>query len=93
VKITLKHKDFIKVGNAADWLYKSLFNSFRENVLGPSSPAIARIRNQHIKTLLIKLPKDRSIKQSKVVIQKIKNSFQSIADFRSVRINIDVDNY
>ena len=93
VKITLKHKDFIKVNNAADWLYKSLFNTFRESVLGPSSPAISRIRNQHIKTLLIKLPKDRPIKQSKSIIQKIKNSFQSISDFRSVRINIDVDNY
>ena len=93
VKITLKHKDFIKVNTAADWLYKSLFNTFRESVLGPSSPAISRIRNQHIKTLLIKLPKDRPIKQSKGIIQKIKNSFQSIADFRAVRINIDVDNY
>ncbi len=93
VKITLKHKDFNKVNNASEWLGKSLKNNFHENVLGPTSPAISRIRNLHIKTLLIKLPKNRSIKQSKQIIQKIKNSFQSIGEYRSVRFIVDVDNY
>ncbi len=93
VKITLKHKDYTKVTTGADWLYKSLYNSFGSNILGPSSPAISRIRNQHIKTVLIKLPKENSLKQSKAIIQKIKNSFQSIADFRPIRFNIDVDAY
>ena len=93
VKITLKHKDYTKVNIASQWLAKSLINSFKDNVLGPSSPAISRIRNQHIKTILIKLPKKKPLKQSKAVIQKIKNSFQSVVDFRSIRFNIDVDNY
>ena len=93
IKITLKHKDYNKVMTGADWLYKSLYNSFNDNVLGPSSPAISRIRNQHIKTVLIKLPNDQPLNQSKAIIQKIKNTFQSIADFRSIRFNIDVDNY
>ena len=93
IKITLKHKDYTKVATAADWLYKSLYNSFNDKVLGPSSPAISRIRNQHIKTILIKLPKEKSLQQSKTIIQKIKNSFQSIADFRAIRFNVDVDNY
>ena len=93
VKITLKHKEYSRVDTASQWLATSLVNSFRDNVLGPSSPAISRIRNQHIKTILIKLPKEKPLKQSKVIIQKIKNSFQSITDFRSVRFNIDVDSY
>ena len=91
IKITLKHKDYTKVDMASQWLGKSLINTFGENVLGPSSPAISRIRNQHIKTILIKLPKERSLKQSKSVVQKIKNSFQSIANYRAIRFNIDVD--
>ena len=93
IKITLKHKDFNKVNNASEWLGKSLKNSFHENVLGPTSPAISRIRNQHLKTILIKLPKSQSLKQSKEIVQKIKNSFQSIAEFRPVRFVVDVDNY
>ena len=91
IKIILKHKDYTKVDVASQWLGKSLVNSFGDNVLGPTSPAISRIRNQHIKTIIIKLPKERSLKQSKSVVQKIKNSFQSIADYRAIRFNIDVD--
>jgi len=93
LKITLKHKDFNKVTNASDWLGKSLKNSFHDKVLGPTSPPVSRIRNLHIKTLLIKLPANKSLKHSKEVIQKIKNSFQSIAEFQSVRFVVDVDNY
>ncbi|MEN8187006.1 MAG: primosomal protein N' [Bacteroidota bacterium] len=93
VKITLKHRDFYKVDKASEWLGKSLKNAFFDNVLGPVSPPVSKIRNQHIKTLLIKLPKNKSIKESKSIIQKVKNSFQSVAEFRPVRFVVDVDNY
>ena len=93
IKITLKHKDYTKVDMASQWLAKSMVNTFGDSILGPSSPAISRIRNQHIKTILIKISKKKSLKQSKSAIQKIKNGFQSISEFRSVRFNIDVDNY
>ncbi len=93
VKITLKHKDFNRVNLASDWLGKSLKNVFFDHVLGPASPSISRIRNLYLKNILIKLPNDRPITQSKNIIQKIKNSFQSIPEFRSVRFVIDVDNY
>ncbi len=93
VKITLKHKDFNKVDKAAIWLGKSLTNSFRENVLGPTSPSVSRIRNQHLKTILIKLPTGKPIKQSKEIIHRIIDSFQSIAEFRSIRLVLDVDTY
>ena len=93
IKITLKHKDFNKVDKASSWLGKSLTNSFSENVLGPTSPSVSRIRNQHLKTILIKLPTDKSIKQSKDIIHRIMDSFQSIAEFRSVRLVLDVDTY
>ncbi len=93
VKITLKHKDFNKVNTASEWLGKSFKNIFFDNVLGPASPSISRIRNLYIKNILIKLPSDKPITQSKNIIQKIKNSFQSIAEFRSVRFIVDVDNF
>lgn len=93
VKITLKHRDFQKVEVAAEWLGKSLKNSFHDNLLGPTSPVVSRIRNQYIKNILVKLPAHIPIKKSKSVIDKVKNSFMAISEFRSVRINIDVDNY
>ena len=93
VRIVLKHKDFIKVDAAANWMGRSLVNSFGDRVLGPTSPSIGRIRNKYIKSILIKLPSHVSLKQSKCQIQKIKDSFMSITDFRPVQVIIDVDCY
>jgi primosomal protein N' (replication factor Y) (superfamily II helicase) len=93
VKIVIKHKDSHKLYRAGMWLTKSFAQVFNENVLGPSDPPISRIRNQYIKTFLIKLPKNRHLTVSKNHILKIRNSFESIAEFRSVRFIIDVDNY
>ena len=93
VKITLKHKDYQKVDAGIIWLSKALQNVFREHVLGPSEPAVSRIRNQYIKNVMIKIPPKQSLGKTKQEIDKIKNTFQAIADFRPIRFIIDVDAY
>ena len=93
IKITLKHRDYNKVESGAEWLGKALHNAFRENVLGPTTPAVSRVRNQYIRTLLIKIPPKQSLKNTKEHILKIKNVFQAVKDFRPIRFGIDVDNY
>ncbi|MFD1316340.1 replication restart helicase PriA [Namhaeicola litoreus] len=93
VKITLKHKNNFLLEKASDWLGKSLTNQFGSAVLGPASPSISKIRNLYIKNVLIKIEKRTALKESKELIQKIKLSFESIAEFRSIRFNIDVDPY
>ncbi len=93
IKITLKHKNYQKVDTASVWLGKSLRNSFGDLILGPTSPAVSRIRNLYLKTILIKLPRNKSIQESKAIIQNIKITFSSISEFRSVRFVIDVDYY
>ena len=91
IKITLKHKDFNRVDEGANWLGKSFENTFKENVLGPSTPSISKIRNYYIRTLIIKIPQNQSLLVTKTNIMKVKNSFQAIKQFRSIRFNIDVD--
>lgn len=93
IKITLRHKDFNRVDEGAHWLGKSLENIFKENVLGPSTPSISKIRNYYIRTIIIKIPHKQSLKVTKETINKVKNSFQAIKEFRPIRFNIDVDNY
>lgn len=93
IKITLKHKDYNRVDQASDWLGKSLRNHFKDWVLGPTSPAIGRVRNLYIKDLILKFPLDQSISTVKKQLQKIKNHFQSIGEYRSIRFNLDVDSY
>lgn len=91
IKITLKHKEYNRVNESAAWFAKSLRNSFGDNVLGPEFPPIARIRNLYLKNILLKIPKQQSLAKTKDVISRIKASFLSISEYRSIRIIIDVD--
>jgi len=91
IRIILKHKNFNTVTTASDWVGQSMANYFGSYVLGPTSPAIGRIRNQYIKEIMLKIPPQQSILSTKKQVQKIKNHFQSIGQFRSVRFGIDVD--
>ncbi|MCF1421473.1 replication restart helicase PriA [Mangrovimonas futianensis] len=93
IKISLKHKDYNKVNLGAEWYAKSLRMVFKSGVLGPEYPPVARIRNQYIKHILVKIPPKQSLSKTKEAIIKINNSFLSVKDFRSVRVILNVDNY
>lgn len=93
IKITLKHRDFNKVDTGVNWLFKALYNSFGENVLGPTAPAVSRIRNQYIKNIVIKIPPKQNLANTKNQVTKIRNTFEAVKDFRPIRFIIDVDNY
>ncbi|NRA92483.1 MAG: primosomal protein N', partial [Psychroserpens sp.] len=93
IKITLKHKDYNKVNVGADWYAKSLRTVFKQHVLGPEYPPVARIRNQYLKHILVKIPPKQSLAKTKEAIIKINNSFSSVKDFRAVRVILNVDNY
>ena len=93
IKVTLKHKDYNRVETASIWYAKSLRQVFKENILGPEAPPIARIRNQFHKNILVKIPKQQSLAKTKEAIIKINNSFLSVKDFRSVKVILNVDNF
>ncbi|MGG8494787.1 replication restart helicase PriA [Tenacibaculum sp. TC6] len=93
IRITLKHKDYTRVDTGIHWLAKALQNSFGEHVMGPTEPSVSRIRNQYIKNLTLKIPPKQSLGKTKEQIQKIKNAFESIKDFRAIRFIVDVDAY
>ena len=79
--------------DGANWLGKSLVSIFKENVLGPTTPGISKIRNYYIRHIIIKIPQKQSLGATKNNINKVKNSFQAIKEFRTIKFNIDVDNY
>lgn len=93
IKLTLRHRDYNKVNDGAEWMAKSLKNVFQEHVLGPEFPPISRIRNQYHKNILVKIPQKQSLLKTKEAILKIKNSFLSIKDFRPIKVILNVDNY
>lgn len=93
IRITLKHKDYNKVNQSADWLSKSLRQTFGVHVLGPEFPPVSRIRNQYHKNILLKIPQAQSLKKTKEAVSKMINSFSSVIDFKSVKVVLNVDYY
>ena len=91
IKFTIKSKDYSKTNDAADWIAKSLANVFRENVLGPEFPPVARIRNEYYKNILLKIPPNQSLGKTKKYIHKILTSFKAVGMWRSVRVISNVD--
>ncbi len=93
IKITLKHRDFEKLKEGSFWLYQVMQQNMAIPVLGPEEPAINRIRNEYIRTILIKIPQNQSITGTKKTIQKILNSFDVIPQFKAIKIALNVDFY
>lgn len=93
VKLTLKHRDFDKLKEGSLWMYNVLVQQLQIPVLGPEEPAISRIRNEFIRTILIKIPNQNHLGQTKKTIQRVLNSFEAVAQYRAIKVTINVDNY
>ena len=93
IKLTLKQRDFDKLKEGSMWLYKVLSQNLNMPVLGPEEPAISRIRNEYIRTIIIKIPQNISIVTTKKTIQKILNSFEAVAQYRAIKVALNVDFY
>ncbi|WKL48475.1 primosomal protein N' [Flavobacterium pectinovorum] len=93
IKLTLKHRDFDKLKEGSMWLYQVLSQNLSIPVLGPEEPAISRIRNEYIRTILIKIPQELHLGNTKKTIQKMLNSFEAVAQYRAIKVTVNVDFY
>jgi primosomal protein N' (replication factor Y) (superfamily II helicase) len=93
IKLTLKHRDFDKLKEGSMWLCQSLQLNLSIPVLGPEEPPISRIRNEYIRTIMIKIPLNQSLQGTKKTIQKILNSFEAVAQYRAIKVAVNVDFY
>lgn len=93
VKLTLKHRDFDKLNHGSKWLYDVLHQNLGMPVLGPEEPPIGRIRNEFIRTILIKIPHGHSLQGTKKTVRKILDSFEAIGQYRAIKVAANVDFY
>jgi primosomal protein N' (replication factor Y) len=91
IKLTLKHRDFEKLKEGSMWLYQVMQQNLTIPVLGPEEPAVSRIRNEYIRNIMIKIPQKQSLQTTKKTIQKMLNSFESVAVYRSIKVSVNVD--
>jgi primosomal protein N' (replication factor Y) (superfamily II helicase) len=93
IKLTLKHRDFDKLKEGSMWLYQVMQQNFTIPVLGPEEPPISRIRNEYIRTIMVKIPTKQSLQGTKKTIQKILNSFDLVSQYRAIKVSVNVDFY
>lgn len=93
IRLTLKHRDFDKVKEGSMWLYQVMSQNLNMPVLGPEEPPISRIRNEYIRTILIKIPQTAAIGNTKKTIQKMLTSFEAVPQYRSIKVAVNVDYY
>jgi primosomal protein N' (replication factor Y) len=93
IRLTIKNRDFEKLKESAFWLYQVLELNLEMPVLGPEEPVISRIRNEYIRTIMIKIPPDKKIEGTKKTVRKILDSFEAVPQYRSVKVTVNVDFY
>ena len=85
--------EFEKLKEGSMWLYQVLSQNLGMPVLGPEEPMVSRIRNKYIRTILVKIPTEYHLGKTKKTIQKILNSFEAVAQYRAIKVTVNVDNY
>jgi len=93
VKLTLKHRDFDKLKEGSMWLYQVMQQNLNMPVLGPEEPPISRIRNEYIRTIMVKIPNNLPLQGTKKTIRKILDSFELVAQYRAIKVAVNVDFY
>mgnify|MGYP001230525861 CR=1 FL=1 len=93
IRIVVNHIDNDTVRKASQWIANVLIQWEYGQILGPVFPSIARIRNRYRMQILVKISSDQSRDRMKQIIHKIMEGFESITQFKSCRVNLDVDPY
>ena len=92
IAITIRHKHADMSHEAAKIMVIELRSIFGDRILGPSVPSIARIRNQYIHMIYIKMERDgKVIADIKRAIKSFQAGIVKMKSLSTVRIGIDVD--
>ena len=90
VRITLKHRVEERVVLAGEALARVVAPWFGERALGPEPPLVARVRDLHLRTVLLKLDRGNYQREKAVLATALERTF-GMGDHRSVRVVVDVD--
>ncbi len=92
IRFTFRHREVERVDLASAKYVESLKTFLPESaVLGPEYPAVARVKNQYNKNVIIKISPDQSVKKIKEMVTNLNNRFFQDHTFKAVRLIINVD--
>jgi primosomal protein N' (replication factor Y) len=93
VKISVRHKDRSQLNYFSEILGSDLKDVFGKRVLGPEAPVISQVQLWYIKTILIKIEREKPPVKAKQLIYEAIDRLEKIPGASSVKIAIDVDPY
>ena len=93
IRILVSHTDLETVKKSSEWITNVLQQANAGEVLGPVFPPIARLRNRYRMHILVKIGTDQSRDRVKSIISRTLERFETIALFKSCRVNLDIDPY
>ena len=93
VKISVKHKDRTQLNYFCNILGRDLKEIFGKRVLGPESPVISQVQMWYIKTILIKIEREKPPAKAKQFIIQAIDRLEKVKGASALKIAIDVDPY
>jgi primosomal protein N' (replication factor Y) len=93
VKISIRHKDRSQLNYFSELLGNDLKTIFGKRVLGPESPVISQVQLWYIKTILIKIEREKPPVKAKQLIVEAIDRIENEKGASSLKIAIDVDPY
>jgi len=91
IRITIRGKDSTLVDMGSQHLAQQLRGNFTHRILGPEYPSVARIRDEFYKNILVKIEREANSGKMKEVIARYIAEFKVHADFKKLRVVVDVD--
>lgn len=91
IYVYLKHKDDRVVSTAATELGSRLRQWFGTRVLGPDKPAVARVKQQHIRKMVLKLESGIDGRRVREYLLKAQQQLMADKRYASLQVYYDVD--
>lgn len=91
IKVQLKHKTEKVVEDAATELAGRLRQWFGSRVLGPDKPTVARVKQQNLRTIMLKIEKEISLSQVRPYLRQAQTAMQHDKRYAAVTVYYDVD--
>lgn len=90
VRFTLKHRVEERVARSADALAAALRTRLGDRVLGPEPPPVARVRDKHLRAILVKVDRG-AYRSEKAFMADVIDRLFAEAGHRAVQLVVDVD--
>ena len=93
IYIYIKGRDEVDVVHAAEAMATAMRSCFAERVLGPESPAVARVHALHIRKIMLKAEPSLGVSQVRQCLIHIQQSLAEQGLLQKVMLYYDVDPY